>query len=102
MEHDDYISEGYALNEIEESRMTYRQEDTDELVKEATARYKKAAAAKLGDIIKCACCSNTLTKKHYQQKFCPGKKGKASKCKDIYWNTVDTKRRMRAAYRGRR
>lgn len=66
---------------------------------EAKDRYSINKAAKVGDAIECACCGKKLTKKHYQQAFCPptGKgSGKRYKCKDKYHNLTNPVRAARA------
>lgn len=45
----------------------------------------------VGEEIKCVVCNKLFKKKTKQQVFCGGRGN--TKCKDKYWNTVDTKKR---------
>lgn len=63
------------------------------------AQYELNVKAKVGDMMKCACCGKDVKKGSYQQKFCVkanAKGAKRHKCKDIYWNVVDEARAARA------
>jgi hypothetical protein len=48
--------------------------------------WNNNASAKVGSKCHCPVCGRNFVKKSYQQKFCPSKKGRSSKCKDKYWN----------------
>lgn len=105
MNHDDYISEGTALSDSldcrdakEEYRLyldllhpsVNRSTSHINLIKQAQDRYDTNVKAKVGDTICCPSCGRNFKKKSYQQKF------HSTKCKDIYWNSVDPIRRERA------
>lgn len=95
----DYISEAEALSYIYDD-VDYG--DTEELRKEIKnrntrleKRYNLAKDKKVGETFKCAYCGKEHIKKQYSQVFCPPlKRGKSKqyKCKDKYWNSVDSSR----------
>lgn len=111
MEHDEYISEGYAMEDhdwgakwslqammgistpitraIDSYKKIVRDEESN-LIKQAKARYEVNLSKKVGEICCCPSCGKDFKKKTYQQKF------HAKRCKDIYWNSVDPVRRERA------
>jgi len=57
---------------------------------ELITRYFIAQKAAIGSKIKCAYCSKIIIKKHYRQRFCN------TKCKNKYWNFIDSVRKARA------
>lgn len=61
------------------------------IIKNMKALYKKAKAAKVGEIVVCPACGNKFKKTHYAQAFCR-KYGKTV-CKDYYWNNVTESKR---------
>jgi hypothetical protein len=107
MDHDEYISEGQAHSDnmeyweskealqmmmgigVHHRKIIVR---NDNLIKQALARYEDNTKAKVGDTICCPSCGKNFKKKSYQQKF------HSTKCKDIYWNSVDDVRRERAKF----
>ena len=54
--------------------------------------YNAAKAAKVGAVIKCACCGEEFVKRYYQQAFC------CPKCKDDYWNRKGDRHKGGKAY----
>lgn len=65
------------------------------------SRYTLAKNASVGSTITCPSCGVKFVKRSYQNTFC-GLRGKNShkkqgrKCKDMYWNSVDDGRNLRA------
>jgi len=100
MEHDEYISEGYAMEDqdwysksfrsLRPKRKKSRGGSLGVTLEQATQKYIDAEKAKVGEEIHCSCCNHKFIKKTYQQKF------HKIKCKDRYWNSVDPVRRERA------
>src|SRR5476651_1952023 len=91
----------HSLLALHHSRVV-EQEDTRtqaEVIADMKARYVVAKAAKVGEIIECACCAKKVVKTSYQMAFCSnGKTRKNSllgnnNCKDRFWNLTDDKRR---------
>lgn len=70
-----------------------------EVIADMKARYVKAKAAKVGEVIECACCGKKVVKTSYQMAFCSNGKNRKNallgknNCKDRYWNLTDAKRR---------
>jgi hypothetical protein len=104
MEHEDHISEGYAIGfdgqsvELDETSDQYIEEFEDKVF-EMKKRYNEALLAKVGDNIACACCGMMVIKTTYHKKFCNNQKKTkrgVNSCKDKYWNTVDENRRRRS------
>jgi hypothetical protein len=52
---------------------------------------QKCVDANIGETIVCPSCNTPHIKKSYQSVFCKSKGG--TKCKDNYWNNVDTSKR---------
>jgi hypothetical protein len=71
----------------------------EEVIADMRARYVRAKAAKVGEIIECACCAKKFVKTAYQMAFCSNGKNRKNQllgnnnCKDRYWNLTDSKRR---------
>lgn len=57
-------------------------------------RYEHNKEVEVGGDIHCANCGKAMVKNTYQTQFCSNK-GKGN-CKDIFWNSVSTKRRERS------
>ena len=100
------ISEGEYISFYCEGAGAVEMEPTEEELEEREARneerlqrmkrlYEAAKATKVGIIVCCPTCSKMFKKKSYQQAFCSNK-GKQN-CKDVYWNSVDEDRRLRAS-----
>jgi hypothetical protein len=115
MEHDGYISEGYAIGlngaeiEMDEDSEEYiEMHEENERRKEQSRRDRKASLdknifdmkkryilnkqAKVGSTIECAYCSIQVEKTTYHKTFCNNQKKTkrgVNSCKDKYWNTVD-------------
>ncbi len=103
----DYVSEAEAMedwydwednngweddNDLEDDTHSNRLEpDLANLTTNATQVYKDNKKARVGANIKCPTCGKTFLKKTYQHTFCI-----KSKCKDIYHNSTNIKRKMRA------
>lgn len=110
MEHDDYVSEGYATTDEDDwiskwelqsmlgipnplnnwGFVRKRPKKKQFTVEKAEELYQKAQQAKVGETIECPTCMCKFTKKTYQQKF------HKLRCKDKFWNSVDETRRERA------
>lgn len=104
MEHEEYISEGYAMEDHDWAakrdiqimfgigghvrKVVY--DGQRDLVKQAKDRYESNSSKKVGETCCCPSCGKDFKKKTYQQKF------HNKKCKDIYWNSIDPVRRERA------
>lgn len=99
------ISEGEYISYYCPGAGAVEMEPTDEELEERDARneemlnrmrrlYEAAKASKVGMKVCCPTCSKMFTKKSYQQAFCSNKG--AQNCKDVYWNSVDENRRLRA------
>jgi len=104
MIHDDYISEGYALEDstcCQNDRRailmlmnTPRAYDTIKVLKK---RYEKVKKAKTGSSVECPVCLKKMKKTTYNKVFCSnGRTKQGGNCKERYWNSVDDKRRERA------
>lgn len=58
---------------------------------EHSITYKINKQSKVGVECNCVSCGTKFIKTHYQQVFCKTKSGTI--CKDLYWNTIDPKKR---------
>lgn len=85
---------GDAEEYLAEQDRIEREKKNDERIARMKRLYEAAKATKVGIIVCCPTCSKMFTKKSYQQAFCSNK-GKGN-CKDVYWNSVDEDRRLRA------
>lgn len=83
MNHDEYISEGYALGQQSDEGAEHEREPITLSDKVA---FDRARNAKVGSIIKCPGCGKSLTKRSYQHSFCRSK-GQGN-CKDRYYNAT--------------
>lgn len=59
--------------------------------KKLIAAREACQSAKIGENISCPSCGTEFVKKSYQSVFCKSKKG--TKCKDNFWNNVDSSKR---------
>lgn len=98
------ISESEALNDwIETMDDTIFNGDENRVmncisrVQAYRTQYDINKNAKVGEKITCPVCKKKIIKSTYQQVFCIGTGKRKHKCKDVYWNTVDDNRRMRAS-----
>lgn len=55
------------------------------------SNYDRNKAVKVGEELRCPVCGTKVIKTTYHKIFCG-----RPRCKDLYWNTVDVKRRERA------
>jgi hypothetical protein len=108
MEHDEYVSEGYACDQ-EDWQVKYELQAMlgirnpmyeiiqrpNNLIVQAKSRYDTNAQKKVGETCACPSCGKNFVKRSYQQKF------HSIKCKDIYWNSIDDTRRERAKFYNR-
>lgn len=53
-------------------------------------RYNNNSKSKVGSMITCPCCGQSIKKISYQKQFCSN--NGSGNCKDVYWNTVDDNR----------
>ena len=82
--------EAEALSEQYVDEEVYR--DLQEIERERMhRRYNDNAQSPRGCTIRCACCGRRIKKANYQTQFCSNR-GRGN-CKDIFWNTVNPKRR---------
>lgn len=108
MDHDEYVSEGYACDQEDwdakyslQAMMGIRNPkyrivtQSNDLTTKAKARYNENVQKKVGDNCTCPSCGKDFVKKSYQQKF------HSTKCKNIYWNSVDDTRRERTKFYNR-
>lgn len=68
-------------------------------------KYDNAKASKVGETVVCPTCERTFVKASYQQAFCGirgprNKNGKATLCKDQYWNFIGAADRSLKGIRG--
>jgi ribosomal protein L37AE/L43A len=57
-----------------------------------TKKYNAAKSAKVGEVVKCACCGKEFVKRYYQEAFC------CPKCKDDYWNAKGDRHKKGKSY----
>ena len=59
------------------------------LLIEMKEEYLQASVTPIGEMMTCPGCGTRIKKKTYQHKFC------GPKCKDLYWNNVDPRKKNR-------
>ena len=84
-------------DEDEDEREERKADERTATIKSYKTQYEANKLAKVGTEIICPVCRKKFIKKSYQQVFCVRTDRKQKhRCKDIYWNSVDDNRRLRA------
>lgn len=88
-----YWDDEDAVREHKEEKIKERLNEKINLLK---SRYQKARSAKIGKIIECPVCRKKFVKEIYNKIFCSNQRNHkgSSSCKDIYWNTIDERKRQ--------